>query len=436
MLERIRTRLTFGYVGIFALILVFVGAVVVVSFWRQAAAQQDKLLAQKAQGTSDWVRGPALGRYVEGREPGPRKPPDDDDDGPIGPIENSTEPDLGVLALVLAEGATGESEVLSSSPSSSSFGLPFEEPARRRAAEEGQTLTETLEGPGGEMLRVVSVPMSGHGEVAVVQAAQSRQVVWEAVGRLPLILVPVGVGGLLLAGVGGLYMSGWAMEPVSDSFRRQRTFIADASHELQTPLALAKINAEVIKRDPTDPGNEEILEEQLSELDRMDALLYDLLVLARLDAHKLEVESKPFDLSVVAAETAGRFLARAAKEGVVLEVEAPEELPVMGDPARTAQILAALLDNAMRYTPEGGTATVSSGPTLDARAEARVTDTGPGIAAEHLMSIFERFHRAEEARTRKGGGTGLGLSIAREVARAQGASLRPRTPKAGERYFV
>jgi signal transduction histidine kinase len=212
------------------------------------------------------------------------------------------------------------------------------------------------------------------------------------------------------------------MQPVKDSFQRQRTFVADASHELKTPLALVRINADVIKRNPTDPENLWVVEDQLSEIDRMDRLLSDLLTLARLDAGRLDVEDKPFDVTIVAGETAGRFLARAAEEGVRLEVEVPDELPARGDPEKTGQILAALLDNAMRYTPKGGRITVS-GRLLDGRVEASVTDTGPGIAAEHLPHIFARFYRAEAARTRAGGGTGLGLSIARDLARAQDGDL-------------
>ncbi len=433
MLERIRRRLTLGYVGIFALILATIGAVVVVSFAQQVADQQDELLEQKARGTSDFVRGPLLHGYQEGKEPGgPRGRPDD---GPNGPIQSSTESDIGVVALMLPDDASGEGGVvLDSSPSSRSLGLPFEGPARR-AAEEGETITETVDGPEGEMLRVASVPVTGRGgSEAIVQAAQSRRVVWEAVGRLLLIVVPVGLLGLLLSGVGGLYMSRRAMQPVRDSFQRQRTFIADASHELKTPLALVKINAEVVKRSPTDPENREIAEDQLYEIDRMDTLLSDLLVLARLDAGRLDVENKPFDLSTVAAETAGRFLMRAAEEGVRLEVEAPDELPVYGDPGRTAQILAALLDNAIRYTPKGGSVTVSGRP-LDGRTEVSVTDTGPGIAPEHLTHIFDRFYRAEGARTRAGGGTGLGLSISRDLARAQGGDLSAENADGGGASF-
>ena len=423
MFERIRRRLTLGYVGIFALILVIIGVVVVVSFGRQVAAEQDELLKQKARGTFDYVVHRPLERYQQGLDP-EAKPPfsKSGDPPPIGPIQSSTETDLGVVALVPPEDANGEGAILDSSPSSSSFGLPFKEPARR-AAQEGEITTDTVDGPEGERLRVVSASVTAsEGTVIVIQATQSRRVVWETVRSLILVLIPVGLGGLLLAGMGGLYMSRRAMQPVRDSFERQRTFIADASHELKTPLALVKINAEVMKRDPADPDNREIIEDQLSEIDRMNVLLSDLLTLARLDAGRLDVEDKPFDLSVVTAETAGRFLMRAASEGIRLEIEAPDELPAFGDPERAAQILAALLDNAMRYTPKGGSVTVS-GRLLDGRAETRVRDTGPGIAGAHLARIFDRFYRAEEARTRAGGGTGLGLSIARDLARAQSGDL-------------
>lgn len=432
MLDRIRKRLTLGYVGIFALILLFIGVVAVTSFARQAAGQQDELLEQRAQGDADFVAGPLLHRYQEGGDPGERPPPrgewvrkggPDGGGPPPGPFQWSTDPDLGMVALVPGETDGEEGAVLDSTSSASSFGLPFEGPARR-AAETGETVTETVDGPEGEMVRVASVPVTGRdGDVAVIQAAQSRRVVREAVGNLLLILVPVGLGGLLLAGVGGLYMSRRAMHPARDALDRQRTFVADASHELKTPLSLVKINAEVMQRDPTNPENGEIVDDQLSEIDRMDALLSDLLVLARLDADRLDVEEKPFDLSVVAAETAGRFLTRAAAEGVRLEVGVPDQLPVRGDPGSTSQILAALLDNAIRYTPKGGDVTVRARQLDDDRAEASVEDTGPGIPTEHLPRIFDRFYRAEAARTRAGGGSGLGLSIARALANAQDGDL-------------
>ena len=213
MIERIRRRLTLGYVGIFTLILLLVGAVGVASFSQTVAAQQDELLEQKAQGDADFVVG-LMERYQQEKDPGGRH-----QGGPPGPFRSSTDSDIGMVALVPSgEANGGEGTVLDSTFSASSFGLPFEEPARR-AVERGETTKKTLEGPAGEEVRVVSVPVvdprgeaSPGGEVAVVQAAQPRQVVWDMVRNLVLVLVPVGLGGLLLAGVGGLYMSHRAMD--------------------------------------------------------------------------------------------------------------------------------------------------------------------------------------------------------------------------------
>jgi signal transduction histidine kinase len=247
----------------------------------------------------------------------------------------------------------------------------------------------------------------------------------EPVDRLVFVLIPIGLASLVLAGIGGSFMSRRAMRPVRESFERQRAFIADASHELKTPLSLVKIDGEVLLRDPTVPDIQEILEHQLSEVDRMNALLSDLLTLARLDAGKLDVARKPFDLATVLVETAGRFRARATAERIDLEVRVPGKLPARGDAERTSQVLAALLDNALRFTPEGGRVTILGSPRAD-RVEATVTDTGPGIDPTQLARVFDRFHRADTqsaARTREGGGTGLGLAIAHDLSHAQNGEL-------------
>lgn len=451
MLESLRRRLTLGYVGILALILILFSAIVMGFFIRQLGREQDARLTQEASDVADYVRRQDSGESNE-PPPVPSVPEEshsrEDHDG-HGPPEEK----IGVVTFVLppndSSNAT-DADVYGRIPSPDSpnvdLGLPSKEAAREAERDEEPRFgpkggkgrpkkARTIEAEEADV-RVVSLPVKSEtGEtIAVVQAAQSRWAVRERAGDLLSILIPVGLGSLIFAGVGGLFMSRRAMRPVSESFRRQRTFIANASHELKTPLALVKIHAEVIGRNPTDPENEAFVEDQLSEIDRMNALLSDLLILARLDAGRLEVEDKPFDLSVVAAETAGRFLVRAAAEDIHLEVEMPETLSARGDPERTAQVMTALLDNALRHTPTGGAVTVSGGLSGD-RAEATVTDTGPGVAPEQLERIFDRFYRAEEARTRSGGGTGLGLSIARDLTRAQRGDLHAANAPEGGAAF-
>lgn len=401
MLDRIRTRLTLGYVGILALILLLFGVIVVVFFERAVTYQQDKTLMQEAIAEAE--------AYTH---------------GPDEYVVSEAKTAYDVATVTCEPGVDVATEGDRPEGSRYSLGLPYQDVASRVALDD-EPDSRTLEGgPWGDV-RVYSKPLTDEstGEVvAVVQAAQSRSVVLETVWRLVAVLAAAGLVALVLAAAGGMYMSRSAMRPAREAFVRQRDFVADASHELKTPLALVKVNAEEIAHNPTSPENREIVGDQLSEIDRMDFLLSDLLLLARLDSGRLEVERKPFDLAVVAGEAAERFLKRAASEGIGLEISLPEELPVRGDAARTGQILAALLDNAVRHTPKGGTVTVA-GRTLDNVIEASVSDTGPGVPPEHLPRIFERFYRAEEARTRQGGGTGLGLAIARDLARAQRGDL-------------
>ncbi|MGB3633982.1 MAG: HAMP domain-containing sensor histidine kinase [Rubrobacteraceae bacterium] len=432
MIESIRRRLTLGYVGILALILILFGVIVVTIFSAQLTREQDQRLLTSAQGAVRFVINPDSGEPERNGPPASvRQELESSGDSPS--AGQNIVADIGVYVVPpkTSSGATdSDSDIYGRVPgpggySSSDLGLPFRDAAHEaeRAGEPGFQTVEAAEGK----VEVASLPVRDEsGEVvAVVQAAQMRWAVTGTVNRLILVLVPVGVGSLLLAGIGGLFISRRAMQPVQESFQRQRTFVADASHELKTPLALVKIGSEVIKRNPTDPENEEIVDDQLSEIERMQDLLSGLLVLARLDAGKLDVEDNPFDLSIIAVETAERFVKRAAYEGVHLAMVVPEQLPTHGDPDRTAQILTALLDNAIRYTPKGGTITVS-GQRLGDGVEARVEDTGPGISAGHLPHIFDRFYRAEEARTRAGGGSGLGLSIARDLAVAQNGDLSAR----------
>jgi len=408
MLERMRWRLTLGYAGIFALILVFLSMAAVVGFSQELTNQQDTLLTQEAE---DQAKNLLDG---ENRE-------------------------------VLAEGSAEYSwvalgpdgRVTDTDPTAATLGtlgLPSQELAEQ-ALEEREAVSATIRSPQGRA-RVVSLPMrDDSGEVVgVVQYARSLKGVQQTIGRLVLVLLPLVLGGLGAALLGGLFMAGRAIRPARESFKRQRAFVADASHELKTPLTLIRADAEmVLYRGNLNEDDRKLMEHALGETERMNSILSDLLLVARLDAGKLEVSEKPFDLATVLSEETERFEVKAAGEGIRLDVQTSDELPVRGDPKRTGQILAVLLDNAVRYTPPGGRIAVKS-RLRDGWAETSVTDTGPGIAPEQLPRVFDRFYRAEAARTRSeagGGGTGLGLAIARDLARAQGGDLVAENGKEG-----
>ena len=399
MLDRMRRRLTLGYAGIFALILLLLITAAVIGISRELSIQQDILLTQEAKDqTSNLLEG-------EHRE-----------------ILASGSAEFSWVALDLGGRITDRDP---SARTLGTLGLPANDLAEQ-ALEEDEIVSATIRGPQGRV-RVVSMPMREEsGEVVgVIQYARSLRGVQETLYRLLIVLLPLGLGGLGLAMLGGRFMASRAMRPVGDSFERQRAFVADASHELKTPLTLIRADAEVVLfRGRLHEDDRKLVEHALTETDRMGVVLSDLLLIARLDAGKLDVARKPFDLVSALTKEAERFGPRAAGKDVRLEVEAPGELPALGDAKRTEQILAVLLDNAVRFTPPGGRIAVR-GRLRDHWVEASVTDTGPGIAPEQLSRVFDRFYRAEAARTRggAGGGTGLGLAIGRDVAHAQGGDL-------------
>jgi signal transduction histidine kinase len=402
----VRARLTIAYVGVFALTLLFLGAIAAFGFSRELIDQQDELLLQEARDQeANFLGG-------EDRE-----------------ILATGSPEFSWVSL------EPDGDVTDADPIASSLSLPDRELARQALEEDGP-IFGTVQGRD-RRVRVVSKPMHDEsGElVGVIQYARSLQVVRDTVGRLALVLFALGIGGLGLSAIGGAYLAGWARRPIRESFERQRSFIADASHELQTPLTLIRADTEVLQRGLQAPGDRELTQDVLAETDRMSDILDDLLLTARLDAGKLPIDEEDFDLAPVIRAAADRFEKRAATRTLRVEVEEPPgSLVARGDPARTGQILGVLLDNALAHTPEESGVTVSV-HARDNHVEIVVRDTGPGIPPEHLPRIFERFYRADKARSRASGGTGLGLSIARDLARVQGGFLDAENAEGGGAAF-
>ncbi|MFC5908539.1 sensor histidine kinase [Streptacidiphilus monticola] len=203
---------------------------------------------------------------------------------------------------------------------------------------------------------------------------------------------------------------------------RLRGFAADASHELRTPVAAVRGHAELALRHPgpvPDPVRHSLRRID-AESQRMGAIVDDLLLLARLDAGRpLAAEEVDLTRLVLDAVTD----ARAAGPGHRWQLELPEEpVLVLGDADRLRQVLANLLANARSHTPEGTSVTVSVGQEGD-RVRLAVADTGPGIAAELLPQVFQRFVRGDRGRARATGSTGLGLSIVQAVVTAHGGAV-------------
>jgi signal transduction histidine kinase len=218
------------------------------------------------------------------------------------------------------------------------------------------------------------------------------------------------------------------------AFASQRRFVADASHELRTPLAVIKANLELALTDAHATAESRASAAAVIEraLARMARLTDDLLALARLDAPATGRE--PVHVAGLLEDAAEEFAAAAARRGVELAVRTTAAAPVLGDRDVLKRALTNLLDNAVRVA--AATVVLEHGEE-DGAAWLAVADDGPGIAPEHQASIFDRFWRADDARSRPGGGSGLGLAIVRQIAEAHGGTVEVESaPGEGARFVL
>ena len=205
---------------------------------------------------------------------------------------------------------------------------------------------------------------------------------------------------------------------LEQALRTRTDFIADASHELRTPLTVLRGNAEVGLATPSpDCGHEPILREIVAESSRMTKLVEDLLFLARYDAGALPLEERVIELEPWIAEVSARAEMLARQRGAGLSVSMAVTGRASLDSERVQQAILVLVDNAAKFSPPGGTVTMSA-MTSEGILRILVEDRGPGIPDETLPYIFERFYRADRTRGRRQGGAGLGLSIARAIVDA------------------
>jgi heavy metal sensor kinase len=226
------------------------------------------------------------------------------------------------------------------------------------------------------------------------------------------------------------------LERIEAGVDEQRRLVADASHELRTPLAAMRAELGVsLHADDLDPQAREVLVSTLEEVDRLSRTVDGLLTLARADQGALYLRVGEVDLADVARDTAERFGALASARGVTVACEL-DPAPGSGDPAWLAQAVGNLLDNAVEFSPAGGTVLLATCCAGD-EALVRVLDAGPGIPEEAREQIFDRFRRLDASRTRATGGSGIGLSIVREVARAHGGRVWAEPgPGGGSRFTL
>ena len=333
----------------------------------------------------------------------------------------------------------------------------------------GTPWTGTVTSTNGQMVRVYSLPRFDNGRVyAVVQVGESLFSLSTTLRSVVIELLIIGIFVLLLSFIGSYWLAVRSFAPVEKmtsiarrieavgdlhervpvprtqdelqklaltfnemierlekSFARQRRFVADASHELRTPVAAIRSMTDVTLASSAAVSADEyrvVLHDVNVEAERLGHLISDLLSLARADENKLPLELESLRLDRLVVDVAATMELLATEKDINLAVEADEPATVLGDEARLIQVIMNLVDNAINYTNAGGNIALQvhvKGDTV----YLNVSDTGIGIQPEHLEHIFERFYRVDPARSHAAGGTGLGLSIVDWVVHAHNGAI-------------
>ena len=201
--------------------------------------------------------------------------------------------------------------------------------------------------------------------------------------------------------------------------RVRKDFVANVSHELRTPMTVIRVYAETMIDDDDKALRKKYLPRIITEIDRLTSITHDLLVLST--AESGPIRKGPCELGGIIRYTLNLLAPQAEEKGLKLTYEGPEDLDIEANASQMTQVIVNLVENALKYTNEGG---------VDFRLEDQgefvrfdVTDTGIGIPEEHVPRLFERFYRVDKARSRAGGGTGLGLSIVKHIVEAHGGSI-------------
>ena len=224
---------------------------------------------------------------------------------------------------------------------------------------------------------------------------------------------------------------------LENAFEHINRFSADASHELRTPLTILQLELESMAQSQrSNPALADQIGSALEETQRMSRIVENLLTISRMDAGEVKMEKAAVDLGDLAASTAEAMTLLADEKSIALHCEVAEVVWVEGDRSRLQQAVVNLIDNAIKYTQDGGEVELKVSREAGA-AVLEVTDNGAGIAAHALPHVFERFYRADKARSRASGGAGLGLSIVKAICAAHGAEVKVSSEEGrGSRFRV
>jgi two-component system, OmpR family, sensor kinase len=469
----IRVQLTLWYTAIFALLILLFGLIFYTTLHAFLASGVDSALQLRAEQIAGGVSsesGKIIIHDVTGELPGldttatpgnPNTTPTVTNSTGGTNITQSTLSDVNIGTLVRILDRQGKITYIS--PAFHALELPS---ASFTGPLHGTSWQGTVNAHNGQAVRMISVTLTDNGAIfGVLQVGESLAQLDATLQSINLALLVITPFVLLLGALGSYWLAKRAFRPIlhltrtareikagdlhrrvplprtrdevydlaqtlnemigrlDQAFTQQRRFVADASHELRTPVTVIRSITDIALEEPLNLDDYgEVLHEINAEAERLGMLINDLLVLARADEEQMLLDREPVRLDLLAFDVAATMEPLAIERGIELRVRALEPATVSGDTARLIQVFMGLVDNALTYTNAGGTVELS----VEARGAVAcltVRDTGIGIAEKDVPYIFERFYRADPARSRAVGGSGLGLSIAHWVIQAHGGSI-------------
>jgi two-component system OmpR family sensor kinase len=466
----IRVQLMLWFILVFAVLILLFGAVFYVNLRTSLETSFDNSLVQRTQQIAagiDEEKGTITIHDVTGVLPGLIDPDEITSKGgtPATPSLSTekTLADVNLGTLVRILNARGE--IIYVSPAFLALHIPsisVTQPLH------GSTWQGTVSARNGQTVSLYSSPLLDNGVVyGVVQVGESLSPLSNTMRSIVIELLLIAPFVLLLGSIGSYWLSARAFAPIKrltrtarrievgdlhervpvphskdevhslaltfnemierldKAFTRQRRFVADASHELRTPVAAIRSMTDVALAQNKPVDSEEyltILRDVNVQAEQLSHLISDLLELARTDENQLLLEREPVRLDLLTADVAATIETLAAEHGITVEVVTHGPVTVLGDEVRLIQVLMNLIDNAIAYTNAGDKVVLEVG-IQNQKACLSIRDTGIGIAAEHLEHIFERFYRVDPARSRAVGGTGLGLAIIEWIIHAHDGNI-------------
>ena len=397
-LVRLRLRLTIWYVATFGLIILLLGAVLFAVISYQLSQQLDDSLKSA---TLELVRAARI-REMEAAGARGRV---------IDAVDELNIPDR-ILYLLDIDGTPIKPAKVDN----------WIRQAAKDAGRVGQ-ITVQRDSPEDRTLRLHALRFKlASGSQLVAVAVADRVELEDKYADLITAFVVIAFAALFLVAAGGFFLVRKSTAPIERSIEYMRRFMADAAHELRTPITILRTRAEVALQQPREAANYvSALRAVEAEARRLGGIVDSLLVLARADAGEQQIDTARIFLDDIAVDAAGAAQIVARQKNVEVTVDQFEEAPIQGDPTLVRQLIMIVLDNAVKFTDAGGQVHIRVSmregvPTFS------VEDTGIGIKQEELSRVFQRFFRGETARSRTDG-AGLGLSIASWIAREHGADI-------------